>query len=137
MRSINPEASQATQDLAGACLIDINVMSGYVEFVFLGEDTRTIVRVTKQFSFRVQGRDTEVFDPNFDFRNPPSKGGGDFVFLRGDHCASASLDPARLVLLLAGGAQVEVNFSAQDFEPIELVGMTGERNEKLAFYHVL
>lgn len=137
MRSISTDMSQAAQLLGRASLININVMSGYVEFVFLGEVTRTIVRVTKQFSFCIRGRGAEGFDPNFDFKSPPPEGCGDFVFLRGDRCSEASLDGSGLAILFEEGSRLDVNFSAQDFEPIEMIGMTGERNETLSFYHVL
>jgi hypothetical protein len=137
MRPIRAEASQATQFLVGATVVEVNVKTGYGEFVFLGDEMRVIVRITKEFSFVVQSNQSRSFDPNFVVDAPPVSGSGDFVFLRGTRCDSATLTESGLSISLAAGSSIVVALSTSDFEPIELIGSGGERFEDLAFYHVL
>jgi hypothetical protein len=127
----------ARSDLAkmvGYRLCEIRICVFYVDFVFYDEIS-IIVRVKKEFGFIVHAEKREVFDPAQAHHNPAYENSG-FVFLAGLRCTRVVLEADNLELAFEGDAKLKVAFSNNDFEPLELIGGSGERYEKLEFYYV-
>jgi hypothetical protein len=123
------------QKLIGCTLNEIRIWPFHIDFVFL-EDIRIFVRITKEFKFTL-GEDNELrFDPGVTghdtFGESPK-----FVFLRGSQCQNALLSATKFEVGFHGGARLWVERAEKDFEPVHLIGASGERNETLAFYHIV
>jgi hypothetical protein len=123
------------QKLIGCTLNGIGIWPFHIDFVFL-EDMRIFVRITKEFKFAL-GRDDEFhFDPGLTghdtFAESPK-----FVFLRGLQCQSALLDATKFEVGFQGGARLWVERAEKDFEPVHLIGASGEHSETLAFYRIV
>ena len=105
-----------------------------MEFVFYGLLT-IILRAKKDFRFEIKTGEGLYFDParvTHDLDSESSK----FIFLRGRQCQAASLKETIFEVFFSEGERLWIEFENSDFEPFELVGMSGERHEKLEFYHV-
>jgi len=51
-------------------------------------------------------------------------------------CRHATLDLTRFEVTFDSDSRLWIELAPKDFEPLELIGASGERHEKLAFYHV-
>jgi hypothetical protein len=137
MRKIKFEIHEAIGNIAGSILIEINTKSDCVDFVFLGEMT-FIVKVTKCFLFRLDDECIDrFFDPGFDYVVEKNKYDARFIFIRGSRCDKSIIDEDSFSLTFSDGSKIIINFDEMDFEPIELIGMSGSHHENLVFHHVL
>ena len=131
---------RAVQDavamLAGSTLIDIRVGVFVVDFVFLGDNLTIIVRITKRFEFSIAKDKPKSFDPSLESHDLLVES-SEFLFLRGLRSRGASLNLTRFEVAFDSDARLWIDLVPKDFEPLELIGATGERHEKLAFHHVL
>ena len=121
--------------LVGCALIDIKVGMFHVDFVFLSDALTTTIRINKKFDFAV-GKDEGSFDPTLEVHDP-SVESSKFVFLHGMKCQRAALDRVKFEMAFGHAARLWVELGAKDFEPLHLIGASGERHEKLQFHHVL
>ena len=121
--------------LAGCTLVDIKVGVFHADFVFL-DALRIIVRITKMFKFSLAKDREMTFDPALETHDPLVES-SEFVFLRGMRCRHAAFDRTKFEMAFDSDARLWIELGPKDFEPLELIGGSGERHEKLAFYHVL
>lgn len=137
---MNPRAQQYedwqsdVHRLEGCVLIDVNVRTYFVEFVFLDE-LRITLRLNKRFEFTLSDGVGLSFDPTLEL---DERGAGDsrFIFLQGRRCMCAVLAPSRFEIEFEDGARLWLEIGDKDFEPFELVGMASNPPEKLLFYYV-
>jgi hypothetical protein len=131
------EAIQAdVTKLISCTLNDIRVGVFHADFVFLGDTLTIIVRINKKFEFSLEKADGMAFDPTLQAPDPLIES-SKFVFLRGMRCRHAALDRTKFEMAFDGNARLWIELGARDFEPLHLIGSSGERHEKLDFYHVL
>jgi len=121
--------------LVGCKLTDIRVRTFCVEFVFADALSIT-VRVKKAFKFLLGGETESGFDPAV-LTHDQSAERAEFVFLRGMRCRDATLNRSKLEVVFENSWRLWVELGDKDFEPLELIGATGERHEKMDFYYVL
>jgi hypothetical protein len=119
----------------GCVLSDITVAVFRTEFRLL-DDMAIILKINKEFKFALSKGEELRFDPALELHDPSIES-TKFILLQGRRCSRATLDKAKLELNFEGGARVWVEFSEWDFEPFELIGLSGERHEKMDFYYVL
>jgi hypothetical protein len=121
--------------LIGCILTDIRVGTFCADFVFSQTLTITI-RIKKKFKFALRGAEELTFDPTLRVHESAFES-SNFVFLQGMRCHRTTLDRAKFEIAFAGDARLWVDFGERDFEPLELIGASGERHEKMEFYYVL
>lgn len=121
--------------LESCTLTDIRVRTFCVEFVF-SESLTIIVKAKKDFRFELKSGGGLYFDPTrtiHDFEHDSAK----FIFLQGMHCQGAILKETVFEVRFAEGSRLWMEFDDSDFEPLELVGLSGQRHDKFEFHHVV
>ena len=121
--------------LVGCTLTDISVRTFRTDFLF-SEVLSIIVRINKKFKFALVKDDDLSFDPAL-MPHDTSIESAKFVFLQGLRCLHAIISSTKFEVAFEGDARLWVEYSDSDFEPLHLIGASGERHEKLDFYHVL
>ena len=122
--------------LVGLVLTDVRVRTFCVELVLL-EQMTIIVRVKKTFQFRLgPERETLYFDPTRQVHDEVAES-SNFIFLHSLRCTAVRTTKEGFAISFVGDAELWINFEEADFEPLEFVGLVGERHEKLGFHHVL
>jgi hypothetical protein len=96
-----------------------------------------IVRINKRFLFQLGPEgETLYFDPTRKLHDVVAES-SDFIFLQSMRCTAVRMIEEGFAISFAGDAELSVDFEEADFEPLEFVGLTGERHQKLEFQHVL
>jgi hypothetical protein len=131
------EATKAdVSKLAGLVLTDVRVRTFCVELV-LSEQMTIIVRVNRSFQFRLgPQRETLCFDPTRKVHDVVAES-SDFIFLQSMRCTAVRMTEEVFAISFVGDAELWIDFEETEFEPLEFVGLTGERHHELAFHHVL
>lgn len=123
-------------NLVGLVLTDVRVRTFYVELV-LSEQMTIIVRVNKRFQFRLgPEREMLYFDPTRQVHDVVAES-SDFIFLQSKRCTAVRITEEVFAIYFAGDAELSIDLDEADFEPLEFVGLVGERHQKLEFHHVL
>lgn len=120
--------------LVGLMLVDVCVRTFFVELVFLGT-WKITVRINKRFKFAFNNNDVLSFDPTLETQEPFGRR-SEFIYLRGRRCQRVVLNSEKFEVDFAGESNLWVEFENGDFEPLELVGMSGLSSDKLEFYYV-
>lgn len=121
--------------LIGCTLTDVRVRTFCVEFVF-SKTLTILVRVKKKLKFALRPGDELSYDPTLTTHDLSIES-PKFIFLQGLRCSRVDLGQGRFDAWFVGEARLWVDFGEADFEPLEFVGLAGERHEKMEFYYVL
>jgi hypothetical protein len=122
-------------NLIGLVLTDVRVRTFCVELV-LSEQMTIIVKVKKNFQFRLDPeREVLYFDPTRHVHDVVVES-SDFIFLQGMRCTAVRMTKKVFAICFVGDAELSIDLDDADFEPLEFMGLVGERHQKLAFHHV-
>lgn len=121
--------------LVGCVLTDVRIRTFCTEFL-LSESMSITVRANKEFKFALNAGDQLRFDPAVRLHDTSSES-AKFVFLCGMRCRRAILNETKFEIDFESDARLWVELGDKSFEPLELIGASGLRHEKLDFYYVL